>query len=240
MHPARLPSSFCLCRLAEDRAFLLQAIPEHPAEGELDWELIARHFGRCVLDWERRWCLRGRCVLDWEPIALHFGRCVLRQLFPGFGRCVLGCNHCPPLERRGTRLASATGRGSGLSQLSRDGKCRHNAHVAKLLLMRLQLWGAAAPPPCWLRLHRHMRPVACPGPQVQPRRCSGAAAVLQRGASRCSLDDAWHNLHAPCLMRCWLRQCRQPCLAPPRTCVFIYTCFCPLLPSGAADEGSAA
>ena len=147
MHPARLPSSFCLCRLAEDRAFLLQAIPEHPAEGELDWELIARHFGRCVLDWERRWCLRGRCVLDWEPIALHFGRCVLRQLFPGFGRCVLGCNHCPPLERRGTRLASATGRGSGLSQLSRDGKCRHNAHVAKLLLMRLQLWGAAAPPP---------------------------------------------------------------------------------------------
>lgn len=35
------------CRLAEDRAFLLQAIPEHPPEGELDWELIARHFGRC-------------------------------------------------------------------------------------------------------------------------------------------------------------------------------------------------
>ncbi|KAL4443513.1 hypothetical protein ABPG75_011250 [Micractinium tetrahymenae] len=35
-----------LARLAEDRAFLLATIPQHPAEGELDWELISRHFGR--------------------------------------------------------------------------------------------------------------------------------------------------------------------------------------------------
>ncbi|PSC72522.1 putative manganese-transporting ATPase PDR2 [Micractinium conductrix] len=35
-----------LTRLAEDRAFLLAALPQHPAEGELDWELISRHFGR--------------------------------------------------------------------------------------------------------------------------------------------------------------------------------------------------
>ena len=35
-----------LARLAEDRAFLLLTIPQHPPGGELDWELISRHFGR--------------------------------------------------------------------------------------------------------------------------------------------------------------------------------------------------
>lgn len=35
-----------LARLAEDRAFLVQTIPRHPPDGELDWELISRHFGR--------------------------------------------------------------------------------------------------------------------------------------------------------------------------------------------------
>lgn len=34
-----------LARLAEDGAYLHELIPTHP-EGELDWELIARHFGR--------------------------------------------------------------------------------------------------------------------------------------------------------------------------------------------------
>ena len=52
-----------LARLAEDRAFLLATIPRHPAEGELDWELIARHFGR----WGgRRWTGRGGQLVQ-EP-----------------------------------------------------------------------------------------------------------------------------------------------------------------------------
>jgi hypothetical protein len=36
-----------LARLAEDRAFLVQTVAGHPADGDLDWELISRHFGRC-------------------------------------------------------------------------------------------------------------------------------------------------------------------------------------------------
>ncbi|GAB4820600.1 hypothetical protein N2152v2_007646 [Parachlorella kessleri] len=35
-----------LARLAGDREYLTETIPGHPAIGELDWELIAKHFGR--------------------------------------------------------------------------------------------------------------------------------------------------------------------------------------------------
>lgn len=64
-----------LARLAEDRGFLLATIPQHPAEGDLDWELISRHFGRWGL-WVGdsggpEWGFRG-AVLGW---ALHLYAC---------------------------------------------------------------------------------------------------------------------------------------------------------------------
>jgi len=65
-HPAPPSHPRPPCRLAEDRAFLLQAIPEHPAEGELDWELIARHFGRC-----------GACLCMWPCVCCAALRCAV-------------------------------------------------------------------------------------------------------------------------------------------------------------------
>lgn len=63
------------CRLAEDRAFLLQAIPEHPPEGELDWELIARHFGRCC----RPVHVLVTCLPKLSTMAWPAGMCQARE-----------------------------------------------------------------------------------------------------------------------------------------------------------------